>query len=309
VPGGFNGMNWRALAAAGRGGRGGGPRGGAGRTTGVAPANEPRSPIRSDINFDTSGVNSIEDLIKLVQPQAEQMITGGAEAAEDQLNLGYQRAIEPLLGTAERGGEALTEEANIMGLNGPEAQEQALARINMTPLEKEQIRKETQSLRAQQSAVGGVGGGNAISQMLNLSGEQESRTVGRKLTDLGGVSAKGMGALGDILRLTEEFGAEQAGIPLETSTSLSNILTGTAAPIAESRMAETERRGASNLAVSQGQQQRLSQLSGILGNASTLPFFQPQAATPGPNQWGAQTYNPNAGAQISYGGSGPVAVA
>ena len=67
------------------------------------------TPIRSDLDFNTRGVGSVEDLIRLVQPQAEQMIGAGGAAAEEQLGLGFQRSIEPLLGTAERGAEALTE--------------------------------------------------------------------------------------------------------------------------------------------------------------------------------------------------------
>lgn len=267
--------------------------------------------FQQDFGIDTGRVNTIEDLIGQVEPVARGLIEQGGERATTELERGRQRSTELLKLIAGSGVKALEEESAILGNLGPEAQRAAIDRITATPLEAEQMRRQTQQTRAQQSARGGVGGGNTIAQLLGLEQQQQSGLVSRKLTDLQGVSSKGLGALSDILRLTEDFGMESAFIPMQTSTSLANIIQGTSAPIAESRQSSAEASSLRSLAGSQAQQQQVGMLTNMAGQLSQS-YFQPQQQPAYVNPsygYDSAGYSGGGGTQISYGGGSPIGVA
>jgi hypothetical protein len=222
--------------------------------------------ISNEFNYDT-GVLSIEELIGNVSPVASDLITGGGVSGQRMLGDARDASIAPLMNILNKGERALGKESALLGNSGKRAQEVALGRIKLTPLEQEQQRIENDSFMAQRVARGGAGGGNTIAQMIQLKGGQQSRVVEDRLSRLSNVSKTGMSALSDILNLTERLGTSEAAIPLESSQSIANILTGTAAPIASERQSRAEAGALADVSSAQARQNQTSQLTNIIGQA------------------------------------------
>lgn len=164
-----------------------------------------------------------------------------AQVQSNQASIDEQRrqfdALQNLLNPyVKAGNQALTDQQNLMGLNGFDKQQSAISDIERSPLLQSMYKQAENAILQNASATGGLRGGNIQSaladnrmnilaqavqgQMQNLSG----------LTSLGqnaaaGVGNQGMNMAGNIGLLNQNIGQAQAGERL-TSGQLNRQILG-----------------------------------------------------------------------------------
>lgn len=162
------------------------------------------------------------------QTQAAEM---GIEEQRRQFDL-VQQLLKPYV---EAGTPALQQQQALIGLQGTEAQQQAISALEGSPLFQAQVRQGEEALLQRASATGGLRGGNiqaALAQFRPQMLQQEIETqYGRLggLTSLGQQSAAGVGTAGmqtgaRVAGLYGDIGAAQAGKSLAQGQAISGVL-------------------------------------------------------------------------------------
>lgn len=166
---------------------------------------------------------------KAAKAQTQAADAGIAEqrAAREEL----RKLLEPYVAA---GGSSLQAQLDLLGLNGPEAQQAAISAQEASPFFQDLARQGEDAILANASATGGLRGGNVQAalaqfrpQLLNqFINQQYSRLGG--LTTLGQNSAAGVGAgnvdiASNISALLGERGAAQAGGALGKGQALADI--------------------------------------------------------------------------------------
>lgn len=222
-----------------------------------------------------SGINemvSIESLVEARSPEAIDIITASTEGAAEIARLGGEAAIEELAPYTGRGEgiDALQEQRALLGLLGPEAQQQAIAGIQDTPFQKEKSLREQRTLLRQAAAGGELGGGATIAGMATLAGAQAGeRILGRyeqlqPLVDIAQTTSSG------ISRIEEDARAREMQYISSLGPQIGNILLGQAAPIVKGRTQAAELSGLATIGEAQ---QRGQMATGIANLAGETNFF------------------------------------
>ncbi len=124
-----------------------------------------------------------------------------------------------------QGQSAASQQGDLLGLNGPDAQQAAIAAQQGSPLYESLFRNGQNTLLANQSATGGLRGGNTQGALANFGKDTLAQVIESQLTRLGGVSQTGenaaaqVGTFGansatNIGQLLGNSGAAQAGAAL-----------------------------------------------------------------------------------------------
>lgn len=145
-----------------------------------------------------------------------------AEAGIEEQRRQFDRLQELLKPYVEAGTPALQAQQALLGLGGPEAQQQAVSGLEASPLFQALARQGEEAMLQQASATGGLRGGNIQAalaqfrpQMLAQAIEEQYGRLGG-MTALGQQSAAGVGAAGmqtggQIAGLLQQQGAARAG--------------------------------------------------------------------------------------------------
>jgi hypothetical protein len=155
----------------------------------------------------------------------------GIEEQRRQFNL-VRELLQPYVAA---GTPALQQQQALIGLQGPQAQEQAIAGLEGSPLFQARVRQGEEALLQRASATGGLRGGNiqaALAQFRPQMLQQEIETqYGRLggLTSLGQQSAAGVGTAGlqtgaRVAGLYGDIGAAQAGKELAQGQAIAGVL-------------------------------------------------------------------------------------
>jgi hypothetical protein len=97
----------------------------------------------------------------------------------------------------ETGTEALGQQGDLLGLNGPEAQAAAIARLQESPMYGSLYRTGEEAVLQNASATGGLRGGNTQRGLADFGADTLSRVILEQLQQLGGLSGRGMQAVGN----------------------------------------------------------------------------------------------------------------
>lgn len=149
------------------------------------------------------------------QVQAAQL---GIDESKRQFDLSRADQL-PFLQT---GQEALSGQADLLGLNGMEKQASSIAALRDSPLFEALFRTGQDTILNNASATGGLRGGNLQSGLANFGSDTLAKVIQSQLQDLGGISSQGgvtagnLGALGannsnTIANLLGQQGAARAG--------------------------------------------------------------------------------------------------
>jgi len=155
--------------------------------------------------------------------------------AEQQRQFDYTRDLmQPFV---DVGAPALEQQKGLLGLSGPDAQQQQITALEQSPLFQALVRQQEQGILQNASATGGLRGGNvqaALAQFrpAKLRGEienQYSKLAG--LTALGQQSAAGVGAnamdmAGNVGSLLTNIGAARAGGTIAGAKAMSQGISG-----------------------------------------------------------------------------------
>ena len=121
-----------------------------------------------------------------------------------------QALLQPFVGA---GSSALTQQKDILGLNGADAQQAVIDAIQKSPYFTSQLRTGENSILANASATGGLRGGNTQSALAQFSPALLSQAIQQQYGNLSGLSTMGQNAAA----MTGTAGANAA-------TSISNLL-------------------------------------------------------------------------------------
>jgi hypothetical protein len=148
--------------------------------------------------------------------------SGAAQAGIDEQRRQFDEIQRLLAPYVQAGQPALAGMQNLIGLGGAEAQQQAIAGIEQSPLLQALTRQGEEAILQRASATGGLRGGNVQAalaqfrpQMLQQALEQQYSRLGG-LTSLGQQSAARVGTAGmntgvNVGNLLQQQGAAQAG--------------------------------------------------------------------------------------------------
>lgn len=86
----------------------------------------------------------------------------------------------------------------MIGLNGPEAQQAAIARLQSSPLFQSLYRTGEEAVLQNASATGGLRGGNTQRSLADFGADTLAQVIERQLANLGGISGRGQQAVSDV---------------------------------------------------------------------------------------------------------------
>lgn len=177
------------------------------------------------------------------QKKAAQAAAGAQTAASEAGIAEQQRqfdAIQELLKPfVSQGTTALTQQGNLVGLGGTEAQQQAIQALQSSPLFTSAIQQGENALLQNASATGGLRGGNTQAALATLRPTLLRQAVQDQIGQLGQLSSMGLGAAtgtgqfgqaasNNITQLLGQIGQAQAGSALargQANAQLGNSLT------------------------------------------------------------------------------------
>lgn len=133
-----------------------------------------------------------------------------------------QELLKPFVST---GQTALTQQSNLIGLGGSEAQQQAISQLTASPLFQSSVQQSENALLQNASATGGLRGGNTQAALATLRPNLLRQTIADQLGQLGQVSSMGLGAAtqtgqfgqassNNVTNMLGQIGSAQAGAAL-----------------------------------------------------------------------------------------------
>ena len=242
-----------------------------------------------------------------MQGQATEAQLAAARQAAEELRAGQaavEQTLQPFieitpqqiqsLGLYQRAGtQALEQQAALAGLEGPEAQQAAVAALEASPQFQALTRQGEEAILQRASATGGLRGGNVQGALAQFRPAMLQQFIDQQYGRLGGLSGQGLGVTQNLLNQGYGAATNLAGLRQAQAAGLANIQSG---------MGAAQAAGLANLGniqqtreSDQGQliSQALTGLSDIYGRYQGGYFAPKQPATTQPLAFGG-TYNPAA---------------
>jgi hypothetical protein len=145
-----------------------------------------------------------------------------AQAGIEEQRRQFDKLVELMSPYVTAGTGAMAGQQALIGLQGPEAQQQAIAQLEQSPEMQALIKQGENALLQQASATGGLRGGNVQAALAQFRPQVLSSLIGQQYQRLGGLSqmgqasaagqaAAGMGLGQNVAGLLGEAGAARAG--------------------------------------------------------------------------------------------------
>jgi hypothetical protein len=166
-----------------------------------------------------------------VQQQAAQ---GGIEEQRRQFDevtkllSPFTKAGEAALGGlqpyAQAGAPALGQQQALLGLQGPQAQQQAIAALQASPQFQALQQQGENAILQNASATGGLRGGNVQAALAQFRPQILSSLIDQQYNRLGGLSSMGQLTNQNIASMGQASGARQAAAGQQTAANISNLM-------------------------------------------------------------------------------------
>ena len=179
-------------------------------------------------------------------------------------------ALRQLASFSDIAQPALNEQQALIGLFGPQAQQEAITRIEQSPLYLEQVRQGENAILQQASATGGLRGGNIQAALAQFRPAVLSQMIENQYTKLGGMAGFGAETAANLAKLGQASGAGQAAAGMQMASNIGSALQATGQAQAQAQLAKGQAWG--NVAGSVG-------YLGGLGSMGYGPFA---SSTPPP---------------------------
>ena len=227
------------------------------------------------------GVVSSRSASKAAQAQQE---ASGASIEEQRAQFeAMQRTLKPYVdaGTpalrqiasySDIAQPALNEQQALIGMFGAEAQQQAINRIEESPLYLEQVRQGENAILQQASATGGLRGGNIQAALAQFRPAVLSQMIENQYSKLGGMADFGGSAALNLAKMGQASGAGVGAAGMNMASNIGTALTNTGQAQAQAQLAKGQAWG--NVAGSVG-------YLGGMGMQGYGPFAR--SATPPPS--------------------------
>lgn len=118
----------------------------------------------------------------------------------------YNQTRSDLQPWMQQGQNASASQGDLLGLNGPQAQQAAIQAQQSSPLYESLFRNGQNTMLQNASATGGLRGGNTQGALANFGKDTLAQVIEAQLTRLGGVSEQGQNAAAQV----GSFGANSA---------------------------------------------------------------------------------------------------
>jgi hypothetical protein len=148
------------------------------------------------------------------------------------------QAIAGLQPYAQAGVGSLQQQQALLGLLGPEAQQQAIAQIEQGGGFQAQVRQGEEALLQRASATGGLRGGNIQAALAQFRPQMLQQEIEAQYGRLGGMTALGQTTTQNIAQLGQASAAGQATAGLQTGANIANLFGQQGAARAGARLAE-----------------------------------------------------------------------
>ena len=220
--------------------------------------------------------------LRSAQSSIEQTLAPFTELTPQQIQtLGlYQRA----------GTQALEQQAALAGLEGPEAQQAAVAALEASPQFQALARQGEEAILQQAAATGGLRGGNVQAALAQFRPAMLQQYIDQQYSRLGGLSGQGLATTENLLSRGYGASTNVAGFRQTQAANLANLISGAGA----AQAAGLANLGNIQAARETGQGQLFGNILGNLGSLYGMyrggAFGAQQPQTPA--QFGA--YNPAA---------------
>lgn len=119
----------------------------------------------------------------------------------------FQQIQELLKPYVTAGTGALTQQGNLVGTNGADAQRQAIAQLQASPQFQSLLSQGNNNILANASATGGLRGGNVQGALAQFAPQLLAQTINDQYTRLGGLTSTGLGAATQTGAVAGQFGA------------------------------------------------------------------------------------------------------
>ena len=147
-------------------------------------------------------------------------------------------AIGGLQPYAQAGVGALQQQQALIGLLGPEAQQQAIAQLEQGAGFQSQVRQGEEALLQRASATGGLRGGNVQAALAQFRPQMLQQEIEAQYGRLGGMTALGQTTTQNIAQLGQASAAGQSAAGLQTGANIANLFGQQGAARAGARLAE-----------------------------------------------------------------------
>jgi len=146
-------------------------------------------------------------------------------------------ALRQIASYADVAQPALNEQQALNGMFGAEAQQQAINRIEQSPLYMEQVRQGENAMLQNASATGGLRGGNIQAALAQFRPAVLSQMIEDKYSKLGGMVDFGGSAALNLAKLGQASAAGQGAAGMNMASNIGNALTNTGQAQAQAQLA------------------------------------------------------------------------
>lgn len=143
---------------------------------------------------------------------ADKDIQGGVQAGIDENRRQFDVAQGMLDPYAQAGAQATQMQADLAGINGPQAQAQAMQLIQGSPQFAAMQQQGEQAILRNASATGNLRTGNAQAQLAQLSPALLAQLIDQRYGQLGGMASIGAGAAGSLAAGAQGMGQVNADL-------------------------------------------------------------------------------------------------
>ncbi len=119
----------------------------------------------------------------------------------------------------QAGQSALTQQGNLVGLNGNDTQQAAIDQVMAGPLYQSMYRNGQNTILANASATGGLRGGNTQRSLADFGSDTLTQAILAQLSNLGGISGAGQAASNTLGQLGQNSANNISGILHNTGTA------------------------------------------------------------------------------------------
>jgi hypothetical protein len=147
-------------------------------------------------------------------------------------------AIRRLTPYETAGQKAFGQQQALIGLQGPAAQQQAIAALEASPqFQALQEQGETAILQ-NASATGGLRGGNVQAALSQFRPQVLNSLIEQQYGRLGGIAGAGLGVTGDLVTLGQASAAGQGAQGMQSASNIGNLLANQGQAIAGGQLAK-----------------------------------------------------------------------
>ena len=195
-------------------------------------------------------------------------------------------ALRQIASYADVAQPALNEQQALLGMFGAEAQQQAINKIEQSPLYLEQVRQGENAILQQASATGGLRGGNIQAALAQFRPAVLSQMIENQYTKLGGMADFGGSAALNLAKMGQASGAGVGAAGMNMASNIGTALTNTGQAQAQAQLAKGQAWG--NVAGSVGYLGGMGmQGYGPFASSATPPPSVPQSYVTVPGAPGA----------------------